>query len=338
MTSQPRIYEFDALRAFATLLLLALHSEVFALNNVFGVDLNPFALFVGAFLLGSFFFMAGYFEELSMKKYNDDWLILIRTKFIRMYPPYWVALTLFVFVMGYSLKKPLDQWTYLLNLQFIFSPGFVKQLLTLWFISVLVAYYALCITLRHAIKNEWVLLITLIFVFFSLFVLHLNTNLIDIRFFEYFFIFFIGGWLARNPYWMKKITNVSKAIKIIFWLIGCYFLWVAQAQAYPYQSPIFLVAVNIYILGGIWVFLTLFRTNVGKWKIWGFLSYASFFTYLYHRPIWDVMLRIIPQETWRDEMLFRLIPGSIAALVISYGVQTLYDRIIQLVRKRYSKN
>lgn len=338
MTSQPRLYEFDALRALATLLLLALHSEVFALNNVLGIDLNPFALFTGAFLLGSFFFMAGYFEELSMKKYGGDWLAFIKTKFIRMYPPYWIALILFVFVMGFSLNKALDLWTYILNLQFILSPGFVKHLLTLWFISVLVAYYVLFIILRQIIKNEWILLTVLSIIFLGLFVLHLNTSLLDIRFFEYFFIFFIGGWLARNPFWMEKIKNTSNVIKLIFWLVGCYLLWIVQVQAYPYQHPIFLIVVNIYILGGIWVFLALFRTWVGKWKIWIFLSYASFFTYLYHRPIWDVMVKMFPQETWRDEMLMRLMPGSIIALVISYGFQMLYDRIIQLVRKRYSKN
>lgn len=338
MTSQPRLYEFDALRAVATLLLLALHSEVFALQNVFGIDLNPFALFTGAFLLGSFFFMAGYFEELSMNKYGDDWLKFIQTKFFRIYPPYWVALILFVFVMGFSLKKPLDQWTYILNLQFIFSPGFVKQLLTLWFVSVLVAYYGIFITLRQFIKSEWIRLTGFIIIFLGLFFLHLNTNLIDIRFFEYFFIFFIGGWFARNPDWWKKITNISIVIKLIFWLINCALLWIVQEKGYPYQDLRFLIVVNLYILSGIWVFLTLFRTGVGEWKIWTILSYASFFSYLYHRLVWDVLLKMFPQETWFDEMLFRLIPGSFVALVISYGFQLLYDWIVQLVRKRYSKN
>lgn len=336
MNSESRLYEFDALRALATLLLLVLHSEVFALKNVFGVDLNPFALFTGAFLLGSFFFMAGYFEEISMQKHENNWLKFIKTKFIRMYPPYWIALILFVFVMGFSLKKPLDQWVYILNLQFIFSPGFVKQLLTLWFISVLVSYYAIFITLRQLIKSEGVLLAGLIIIFISLFFLHLKTNLIDIRFFEYFFIFFIGGWVARHPRWMEKFRNTSNLIKLIFWIIGCSLLWIVQEQAYPYQNPIFLIVVNMYILGGIWVVLTLFRTNIGTWKIWSFLSYASFFIYLYHRPLWDVLLKIFPQETWLDEMLFRLIPGSIISIFICYAFQILYDRMIELVRNRYS--
>ena len=50
-----RLQEFEALRALAILLLLALHSEVFALK-VFGYELGPAAEFVAAFLLGSCFF------------------------------------------------------------------------------------------------------------------------------------------------------------------------------------------------------------------------------------------------------------------------------------------
>ncbi len=331
-----RMQEFEALRAFATLLLLALHSEAFALDNALGVDLNPFALFVGAFLLGSFFFMAGYFEETSLKKYNDNWLAFIKTKFIRIYPPYWIALMLFIFVMGYSLKKPLDQWAYALNLQFIFSPAYVKQILTLWFISVLVAYYAIFITLRQFIKSEWLFLGALSVLFLILYLVHLKINLFDVRFFEYFFIFFLGGWLARNPGWMQKLYQFPFYLKWIFWFVGCYFLWVAQAKAYPYQSPIFLVTVNIYIIGGIAVFLAIFRARVGAWKLWSFISYASFFVYLYHRPIWDIALKLFPQETWRGEMLFRLMPGSIASILLCYAFQKLYDFIVTLVRKRYS--
>ncbi|MBL8090060.1 MAG: acyltransferase [Anaerolineales bacterium] len=336
MNSQTRLYEFDALRALATLLLLLLHSEVFALDNVFGINLNPFALFTGAFLLGSFFFMAGYFEEISQKKYKNNWLAFIKTKFTRIYPPYWAALILFVFVMGYSLKKPLDQWTYILNLQFIFSPGFVKQLLTLWFISVLVAYYVIFITLRQFIKSEWGLLSVLGIIYLSFYFLHLKTNLFDIRFFEYFFIFFIGGWLMRKPEWMQKINQTSFYLKLIFWFVGCYLLWIVQEKALSYQNPIYLIVVNIYILGSILIFLTLFRTRIGTWKIWAFLSYASFFVYLYHRPIWYVLLKIFPQDTWRNEVLFRLTVGSITAILLCYVFQMVYDRIIELVRKRYS--
>jgi peptidoglycan/LPS O-acetylase OafA/YrhL len=90
------------------------------------------------------------------------------------------------------------------------------------------------------------------------------------------------------------------------------------------------------MIGGIAVFLAIFRARVGAWKLWSFISYASFFVYLYHRPIWDIVLKLFPQETWRGEMLFRLIPGSLASVLICYALQLFYDRIIELVRKRYS--
>lgn len=336
MKTKSRLYEFDALRAVATLLLLALHSEVFAFDNVLGVDLNPIALFVGAFLLGSFFFMAGYFEEISMKKNQWDWIYFLKTKFIRMIPPYWFALILFVFVIGYSLKKPFDQWVYILNLQFIFSPAYVKQLLTLWFISVLVAYYLLFIILRSWIKSERIFFIALTIIFSMLFVVHIRTQYFDIRFFEYALPFFIGGFMARYPNIMEKIMNISAYIKLIFWLISVYTLWNLQALGYQTKNLFFLFTINLYIFATIWFFLALFRTKIGKWQIWIFISYASFFIYLYHRPVWAVLLKLFPQSTWRDETLFRLIPASIIAIIISYGLQLGYDKLIQLLRNRFS--
>jgi peptidoglycan/LPS O-acetylase OafA/YrhL len=135
---------------------------------------------------------------------------------------------------------------------------------------------------------------------------------------------------------MQKINQTSFYLKLIFWLAGCSLLWIVQEKALSYQNPIYLIVVNIYILGSILVFLTLFRTRIGTWKIWAFLSYASFFVYLYHRPIWYVLLKIFPQETWRNEVLFRLTVGSITAILLCYVFQMVYDRIIALVRKRYS--
>lgn len=331
-----RLYEFDALRAVATLLLLALHSEVFAFDNVFGVDLNPIALFVGAFLLGSFFFMAGYFEEISMAKNQWDWIYFLKTKFIRMAPPYWIALVLFVFVIGYSLKKPFDQWIYILNLQFIYSPAYVKQLLTLWFISVLVAYYLLFIILRSWIKSERVFFIALTIIFSILFMVHVRTQYFDIRFFEYAFPFFIGGFMARFPNTMEKFMNMSVYIKLLFWILGVYLLWNLQLLGYQTENLFFLITINLYIFATILFFLTLFRTQIGKWRIWIFISYASFFVYLYHRPVWAVLLKLFPQSTWRDETLFRLIPASIIAIIVSYGLQLGYDKLIQLLRNRFS--
>lgn len=334
--NKERLYEFDALRAVATLLLLALHSEVFAFNNVLGVDLNPIALFVGAFLLGAFFFMAGYFEEISMAKNHWNWIHFLKTKFTRMAPPYWFALILFVFVIGYSLKKTFDQWVYILNLQFIFSPAYVKQLLTLWFISVLVAYYLLFIVLRSWIKSERMFFISLTIIFSILFMVHINTQYFDIRFFEYALPFFIGGFMARNPNIMQKFMNISVYIKLLFWLISVYLLWNLQALGYQTKNLFLLFTINLYIFATIWLFLALFHTQIGKWKIWIFISYASFFIYLYHRPIWDVLLRLFPQSNWRNETLFRLIPASIIAIIISYGLQLGYDKLIQLLRNRFS--
>lgn len=336
MKIENRLSEFDALKAIATLLLMALHSGVFSFDDVFGIDLNPIALFVATFLLGSFFFIAGYFEELSLDKHGNNFRVFIKNKFIRIYPPYWLALIAFVFVMGISLNKKFDLLVYILSLQFLFSPGYVKQILTVWFVSVLVIYYLLFMVFRKYIKSELIYWFILVVMFLGLFLLHVQTKLFDIRFFEYFFLFFLGGYFAKNKRMFENLLKVSVFLKILVWFITIYLLWVLQAKGYKEEDFLFLVVVHFYMLGSLWVILPILRTSIGKWKIWAFLSYASFFTYLCHRPVWHVVLKIFPQTEWQNDVYMRLIPGAILAIIIAYLLQNMYDALIRLLRNRYS--
>ncbi|NJN79658.1 MAG: acyltransferase, partial [Anaerolineales bacterium] len=136
--TKSRLQEFEALRGLSIVLLLALHSEVFD-PIFFGEGTGPLAGLVASFLLGSFFFLAGYFTDYSIQK-NTNIFLFIKSKVIRIFPPYWLALFLFVYGIGYTLKR--DNFVvYLLNLQAVFSPVFVKPLLTLWYISMLIVFY-----------------------------------------------------------------------------------------------------------------------------------------------------------------------------------------------------
>ncbi|HND49677.1 MAG TPA: acyltransferase family protein, partial [Anaerolineales bacterium] len=121
-----KLYEYDALRGLSIVLLLILHSEVIGIS-AFGLSLNPLVKFMSAFLLGSFFFLAGYFTDASLERNQDKPFDFIKSRFIRIYPPYWAS---FVFFIILFTLKPFEILVYLLNLQIIFSPIYVKPLLT----------------------------------------------------------------------------------------------------------------------------------------------------------------------------------------------------------------
>ncbi len=216
-----RLQEFEALRALSIVLLLILHSDVFSLS-LYGVELGPISYFVGAFLLGSFFFLAGYFQEASMRKRGHEPLSYIKSKFIRIFPPYWLALAMFIFVMGYSLKR-FDLSVYLLNLQFVFSPAFVKQMLTLWYISIVVSYYILFGVLAYYIKSSRALALWSVILFGAAYILHKMTGLLDGRFFEYYFIFLAGVYFARFEQVRESLFKLNFAYKIVIALLGILF-------------------------------------------------------------------------------------------------------------------
>lgn len=326
-----RLQEFEALRALSIILLLALHSDVFSLQ-FFGIPLDPISHFVGAFLLGSFFFLAGYFHEASLQKPGQTPRSIITSKFLRIFPPYWMALVLFIFVMGYSLKK-FDLWTYLLNLQFIFSPTFVKQMLTLWYISVVMGYYIIFGILIHYIKSGGALFLWSAVLFAGAYILHTLTGLLDGRFFEYYFIFLAGVYFSRYPDVREKLIRVIFPYKIAAALLGVFLFRLALVRGYEITHGVYLLTVDVYILSWVWMWLGIFKTSIGEWRIWSPVSTASFFAYLYHRPIWYALIPLLAGRLGMSSIIFQFIPGSVIVLILCYFLQNGYDTALRNMRK-----
>lgn len=281
--SSSRLKEFEALRGLSIVLLMVLHSEILGFY-IFNVHLGPSATYVASFLLGSFFFMGGFFYEKTLTKYHGRQLAHVWSKFLRIYPPYWFALLLFIFVLGFSLKR-FDGLVYALNLQFIFSPAYVKQLLTLWYISVAMSFYIIFgVLMVQVISNLWLLINSMI-VFLILYFFHLKTEYLDPRFFDYFFIFVAGIYVSRFEEFYKKINLVPLTYKFVCAISSIILFALIQASNGEIITIPYILAMDIFILTWVWLALDLFSRKLGDWRGWAFLSTASFMTYLYHRPI-----------------------------------------------------
>jgi membrane-bound acyltransferase YfiQ involved in biofilm formation len=62
------------------------------------------------------------------------------------------------------------------------------------------------------------------------------------------------------------------------------------------------------------------------------ISYASFFVYLLHRPLWAWLLTIFPVNTGNDQVFFKIVPASIFIFILSYYLQSGYDRLLTKFR------
>jgi peptidoglycan/LPS O-acetylase OafA/YrhL len=322
--------EYEALRGLSILLLLALHSEVFD-PGIFGEALSNLAAFVATFLLGSFFFLAGFFTEASLCKPDANALRFIWSKFIRIYPPYWLALALFIFVLDYDLSRSALA-VYVLNLQAIFAPAFIKSLLTLWYISMLVVFYILYGGMLMAIRSSLRLLIVSIAIFFLALWAHLVQGVFDPRFFQYYFMFLAGILFYRYEAVRMKIFEINIMLKILFAVVSVAILQSVLNLQFPKTHVYFILAAGFFILSWVLLWLTIFRTTLGRWNLWAWLSTASFFAYLIHRPLWRIIDEFFGLEKDLSTVMIHLIPGAILALILGYLLQRGYDRLLAGLR------
>lgn len=328
--SGTRLREFEALRGLSILLLLALHSEIFD-PYIFGQALKDIGFFVASLLLGSFFFLAGYFTEVSISKPNNTPLRFIWSKFIRIYPPYWLALTLFIFVLEYDLSRTALA-VYAMNLQAVFSPTFVKSLLTLWYISMLVVFYILVGGVMLFVRSSFGLFLSSLGIYAAAFLGHGLWGFFDPRFFQYFFIFVAGVFFCRFEPFRIRLFEGNIFLKLFLAILSVGILqWVLNA-GFLSTHPVFLLGADFFILSWILLLLTAFRTKAGDWGGWAWLSTASFFAYLIHRPLWRVIDNYFGLEPSLNAMMVHLIPGAILALILGYFLQHGYDRLLALLR------
>lgn len=329
--AKERLKEFEALRALSILLLFALHSEVLD-PQIFGETIGgALAVYVASFLLGSFFFLAGYFTEVSLRKPASSALTFVWSKFIRIFPPYWLALLLFIFVMGYTLNRT-GLMVYALNLQAVFSPAFVKQLLTLWYISMLVVFYILYGFLMVNIRSSWGLLLGALLVFAAAYGAHITVGLFDLRFFQYYFLFLAGVYFCRFEAVREFLFSLNGFVKIILAILSIWLFGLVLQAGYGMTHGIYILAVDIFVLSWVLLSLAVFRTKVGDWQGWAWISTASFFAYLYHRPLWQALDTIFGLEPGLEKVLVHLVPGAILALIVGYVLQRGYDLLLAGLR------
>lgn len=328
-----KLAEFEILRAICIIFLMFVHSDVFSLV-VFGIKLEPIGPYMGAFMLGSFFFMAGYFTEHSRRHGEKPFFAYIWSKFIRLFPPYWLALALFMTVLRFSLKR-FDFFIYVLDLQFIFSPTYIKALLTLWYLSVVFAYYVIFGVFLS--RPSFDLIIWSMIVFSVSYLLSHLYGLFDDRFFEYYFVFLTGVLLARHDKFREGIFYAPAALQILIGLTGAILFGIFEFGDYRVRTWPYLLSSNLFILSWIVLALRLFRINGLNLSIWGPISYGSFFAYLFHRPIWEIMFAVIrfPWDIYGG--WYRLIPGSIFVFVICYYLQMGYDFLLRKVAKLWKQ-
>jgi len=327
-----KIQEFDLLRALAIIMLMFHHSQAYGFT-LFGFPLEGLTPYFEAILLGIFIFISGYFAQRSFQKENKGSVSFFFSRMLRIYPPYLLAVFLYVTILGITLKRN-DLIVYLSGTHFIFAPNYAKPVITIWYIGAIILFYLVFGILLSNLRTTKPLVIVSALVFAAAFALHLWTGLLDERFFKYFIVFLAGILFARLDYFSNWLSGDAVLIKTAIAVLGT--ITFSLVLAFSSVSPFYILGVVFFIISWI-VLLFSLATKIraqGLVKLAGLISYASYFAYLIHRPLWEWLVGVFSIDVWRNQVFFKLFPASIIVFILSYFLQYGYDRLLAVFRQR----
>jgi peptidoglycan/LPS O-acetylase OafA/YrhL len=323
-----RILEFDVLRSIAIILLFFHHGGIYNFS-IFGFPLSPLTHYVELFLLGSFIFMAGYLTVGSLEKKRENAVLdFIRSKVIRIYVPYLGALALFILLLGVKVSKT-DLAAHLLGAQILLAPRETHPIFTLWYVGLILVYYVLFSILLKYIPKTGTLLLAFILIFGAAFLVRMRWDFIERRFFYYFFVYASGILCAKTNLLTRMISTRYFLIdKLIIFGIGVavftpFHVLEDQALSLP-----LVLSINLYVVSAVLLALNLSRllvSHTANLRLFSYISTASFFAYLLHRPVWKILGEFYSTHSIPIMFTYLTLVGSTIVLVVSYYLQKLYN-------------
>lgn len=216
-----KIIAFDFLRALAIIMIIPAHLSNFLFSTYSKLGLYAFDPFFANMGLGLFIFMSGYllyYNNPSINTYQDIFSFY-KKRLLRIFPLYWAALIAFILIFsvfapklhsGFVFPNAQNVFTYynilihLLGLQIILAPAYSSPMLTLYFIGLIVAFYIVYPFITMFSRNSKQLLFVSSTLFFGFFLVSTIFDIIDVRFFMFFWIFVLGIFSCKEKLFEKS--------------------------------------------------------------------------------------------------------------------------------------
>lgn len=293
-----RIAEVDFLRSMSIVFILFTHLPSYVhLIDITGI-FSPFFSDLG---LGMFIFLSGYllsFNNSNLESFNDA-IHFFKKRLLRIYPLYCLSLIFFILTFGViptflGLKPSIDiNLFYLLihftGTQILLSPRYVIPMFTLWFIGLIFIYYLLFPFFFRYSNNikKFIQMAILLFVISLL--IHLLFNIIEQRFFEYYFIFLLGV-LSNVSSFFEKFTFSKYFIlsPVLFFISLILLLKLEYSSILLYYFLINILILSFVILQ--FYFTKCFINSFSNGQKYLFVVFAniSYPIYLFHRVVLSI--------------------------------------------------
>ena len=222
-----KIIAFDFLRALAIIMIIPAHLSNYLFSTDSKLALYAFDPYFANMGLGLFIFMSGYLIYYNNHSINslENVFDFYKKRLLRIYPLYWAALAVFIMVFfifaprlnsGFVFPNSENVFSFynvlvhLLGLQILLAPAYATPMLTLYFVGLIVIFYAIYPFIIMYSKSTKSLLISSFIVYSGFFLISKTFNIIDHRFFMFFLVFMFGILTCRESMFEKTVRIPGK--------------------------------------------------------------------------------------------------------------------------------
>jgi len=305
----------DFLRVLAISYIVGIHHLDDYASNYFSSNFDTVLTYI---FLGTFVFISGC---LLGKKYpsfthkNEIYRFVIK-RFLRIYPLYILALSLFPIFVPISLNS------FILHI-FLLNMFWGKSIHTLWFVSMICFYYLLFPIFVYKYNLLKTVFIT-IAICATLLGLNLCYDLIDLRL-AFYLPFFVFGVIYSNN---KRISSLLINRRFVIFSGAICYLSILLYSQYNESDIKYLLQIT-YMIGAISPLLFWGGRLVSHFNHYMIkeFSHASYCMYLFHRIIYFSLLKIYDPKIDTYNIIYLTVLGLPLLYYVSKRVQIIYDNI-----------
>lgn len=291
----------EFLNAIFILIILYLHHPMYTKISIKLFPEYYLNLYLQKFAVGGFLFLSGF--KMAISKIDYPILSFVKNRIFKIYIPYVIAVFCYsIIVHPYIYRGQNPDYrnviVHLLGIQSVFPDIFGGQFFTLWFVSVLFICYAFFLLTRKLFVKNPLFIIIIISIVFAINISKYGFLSKDLVIYLVYFV--IGMLFAKNDQLVNINAIILLAVFSIFLLFALY-LYTSIYQIWGKD----LFSVLSCIISSTALFICTFKEfrcfKLSKPVVIAirYISFASFFVFLFHRPIWSMM-----NFVWYDVSLY----------------------------------
>jgi hypothetical protein len=225
-------------------------------------------------VLGLFVLISGYLIGTKVNNNSKiDPVVFYAKRLLRIYPPF-ILFSIIFYMLNIGSGKKLFKTATLISM--VFPPAAN----TLWFDAMIIIFYLVSPLLINMSKNMANYFSFCILLVGSAFLLNHFFNILNVRLILFFPTFAVGVLLAS---YKELIDNLRLSVVTLFLTASIMVTFIDNVTEFLW--------IPLIVFGPLLCFLIILRKErmIERFKIMGHIGYASFFVYLSHRPIYEVL-------------------------------------------------